>query len=53
MTRKEFISKARKKYPKLSLAELNRIWDDTIERLRSNPVISESGYLLRLLLKDE
>jgi len=53
MTKKEFIRIARKKYPKLSLAELNRLWDDTIRHLRNNPVISESGHLLKLLLKDE
>jgi len=53
MTKKEFISKARKKYPKLSLAALNRLWDDTIKHLRNNPAIAGSGHLLKLLLKDE
>lgn len=52
MTKGQFLRKARKANPKLSLSQLNKIWDDTIKYLENNPVIYKSE-LLKSLMKDE
>lgn len=52
MTKGQFLRKARKANPKLSLLQLNKIWDDTIRYLKNNPVIYKSGKLKSLMEDD-
>lgn len=53
MTKGQFLRKARKANPKLSLSQLNKIWDDTIRYLKNNPVIYKSVKLKSLMADDK